>query len=482
MSIGVDGLTGLAAFVRAAETRSFVAAGRLLGVSSSAVGKSVARLEERSGPLPRSTRSISLTPEGALFFERCQRVLADLGDAEAELSHAREAPRGKLASACPPSAIACSCPCCRSSGGAIQRWSSTSITTITSSTSSRRAWTPWCGSDLTDSRLVARRLGSFRFLVVGLLDYLRERGTPRRLDDLARHAAASSTDSRRRGRSSRGDLRAGPETPASLLPVAMTGNSLEALPRPRRPRPRPRVRARPLAVRDELARGALVSVLDPFSTSTGHVSRPLAGEPAPLAEAAGARRLPLRAALQGLKMLGAVPPFVDGRSVDSPRGRAPRGCGGQAGSVARQADVAERIGVGSVVEDLAGDRVEGADPADVGPGLGVWQLALAVLERGRVVGRRDHQRVAVRCRWTCRVPASSASARWPDRSSACPSALRHVQAGAVETCRPEQAPARTSWKLNAFVPAASRPRRPVLSGQVAAYRSSAFTRPGCTCR
>ena len=41
----MDNLNGIAAFVRAAEMRSYVAAGRLLGVSASAVGKSVARLD-----------------------------------------------------------------------------------------------------------------------------------------------------------------------------------------------------------------------------------------------------------------------------------------------------------------------------------------------------------------------------------------------------------------------------------------------------
>ena len=65
----MDNLNGIAAFVRAAETNSYVAAGRLLGVSASAVGKSVARLEEKLGVrlLNRSTRRISLSNEGALF-------------------------------------------------------------------------------------------------------------------------------------------------------------------------------------------------------------------------------------------------------------------------------------------------------------------------------------------------------------------------------------------------------------------------------
>lgn len=59
----MDSLSGLLAFVHAARMRSFVAAGERLGVSASAVGKSVARLEEKLGVrlLNRSTRRISLT-------------------------------------------------------------------------------------------------------------------------------------------------------------------------------------------------------------------------------------------------------------------------------------------------------------------------------------------------------------------------------------------------------------------------------------
>lgn len=96
--MAIDQLNGITAFVRAAQTCSFVAAGRLLGVSASAVGKSVARLEEKLGVrlLNRSTRRISLSNEGALFYERCLRILADIDDAQAELSHLAEAPRGKL--------------------------------------------------------------------------------------------------------------------------------------------------------------------------------------------------------------------------------------------------------------------------------------------------------------------------------------------------------------------------------------------------
>jgi DNA-binding transcriptional LysR family regulator len=94
----MDSLGSLNAFVRAAEARSFTVAGRQLGVSSSAIGKAVARMEERLGVrlLHRNTRSITLTAEGALFLERCRRIFSEIEAAELELSQTHEAPRGTL--------------------------------------------------------------------------------------------------------------------------------------------------------------------------------------------------------------------------------------------------------------------------------------------------------------------------------------------------------------------------------------------------
>jgi Bacterial regulatory helix-turn-helix protein, lysR family len=91
-------LGSLNAFVQAAEARNFTVAGRQLGVSSSAIGKAVSRMEERLGVrlFHRSTRSITLTAEGALFLERCRRIFSEIEAAELELSQMQEAPRGTL--------------------------------------------------------------------------------------------------------------------------------------------------------------------------------------------------------------------------------------------------------------------------------------------------------------------------------------------------------------------------------------------------
>ncbi|MEI2300187.1 LysR substrate-binding domain-containing protein [Ensifer sp. MJa1] len=94
----MDRLSGLTAFVRTADLGSFVSAGRVLGLSASAVGKAVTNLEKQLGVrlLQRSTRSIRLTEEGRLFHERCRRILDDLDDAEASLADAVAMPRGRL--------------------------------------------------------------------------------------------------------------------------------------------------------------------------------------------------------------------------------------------------------------------------------------------------------------------------------------------------------------------------------------------------
>ena len=94
----MEGLTALCAFAHAVELRSFAAAGRRLGISASAVSKSVARLEDRYGVrlLNRTTRSISLTAEGAAFYDRCVRILVEIEEAELAIARRCASPRGLL--------------------------------------------------------------------------------------------------------------------------------------------------------------------------------------------------------------------------------------------------------------------------------------------------------------------------------------------------------------------------------------------------
>jgi len=77
-------LAGLVAFVRTVDAGSFSAASRLIGLSQSAVSKSVARLERRLGVrlIQRSTRTLSLTAEGTAYYERVAPLLRAIEEAE----------------------------------------------------------------------------------------------------------------------------------------------------------------------------------------------------------------------------------------------------------------------------------------------------------------------------------------------------------------------------------------------------------------
>lgn len=185
----MDSLNGFAVFVQVAETRSFVAAGRLLGVSASAVGKSVARLEDRLGVrlFHRSTRSVTLTAEGMLFLERSRRILAEIEAAELELAQSSNAPRGRLRVSLP----LVSSLVLPVLGEFMREYPEIELDL---DFTDQMVDVIEDGFDAVvrtgepnDSRLTARRLGAFRSLLVASPDYLARRGTPRQPADLMQH-------------------------------------------------------------------------------------------------------------------------------------------------------------------------------------------------------------------------------------------------------------------------------------------------------
>ncbi len=91
-------LNGIEAFVAAVEAGNFALAAQRLRLTRSAVGKSVARLEERLGTrlFHRTTRSQSLTEDGHAYYERCRRALAELDAADAALEAGRQTPSGRV--------------------------------------------------------------------------------------------------------------------------------------------------------------------------------------------------------------------------------------------------------------------------------------------------------------------------------------------------------------------------------------------------
>lgn len=101
----MDRLDDMLAFVKVVEQRGFGAAAIRLGVSKSVISRRVAALEDRLGArlLHRTTRQISLTEVGQAFYERCERLLADLAEAEQAVADLHGSLRGTLRISAPMS-------------------------------------------------------------------------------------------------------------------------------------------------------------------------------------------------------------------------------------------------------------------------------------------------------------------------------------------------------------------------------------------
>jgi DNA-binding transcriptional LysR family regulator len=94
----MDSLSRIGMFVAVARQQSFAGAARELGLTVSAVSKQVQNLEAELGSklLTRTTRKVALTEEGALFYERAGRALADIAEATEALNELKSCPRGNL--------------------------------------------------------------------------------------------------------------------------------------------------------------------------------------------------------------------------------------------------------------------------------------------------------------------------------------------------------------------------------------------------
>ncbi len=94
----MDSISALLAFVRTAESGSIVGAARVLGLSASAVGKRIARLEQELGTrLFQRTTAACISPTKAnCCWQRCRRALDELSEAQADLAQRQHAPSGLL--------------------------------------------------------------------------------------------------------------------------------------------------------------------------------------------------------------------------------------------------------------------------------------------------------------------------------------------------------------------------------------------------
>lgn len=177
-------------FVRVVEAGSFSAAARALRMTPSAVSKLIARLEARLGArlVSRSTRKLQLTPEGAAFFDSGVRVLADMAAAEREAA-AGAAPRGRLRiNSYVPFGQHRLIPLLPRF---LERYPEISVDLVLTDDvidlMEERADVAIRAGPLGESRLVARKLGQSRVVVVAAPSYLEARGTPKTPADLDRH-------------------------------------------------------------------------------------------------------------------------------------------------------------------------------------------------------------------------------------------------------------------------------------------------------
>ncbi|MFN7091632.1 MAG: LysR family transcriptional regulator [Allorhizobium sp.] len=258
----MDKLTAFDAFVQSAETGSFVAAGRKLGLSASAVGKAVVRLEQRLDVrlFHRNTRNMTLTEEGRLFLERCRRIFEEVETAEAELARSNRTPRGRLRVSLPLVGMLLTPVMAKF----MRAWPEVQLDL---DFSDRLVDVVEEGFDAvirtgqpSDSRLMSRNVGRFKLKIVASPDYLARCSVPETPDDLVRHQClhqrSPSTGKIRPWPFARGERQGKivlPERMSAtavdpLIELAIEGLGIACLP--------------PFAIRDEIADGRLVSILE----------------------------------------------------------------------------------------------------------------------------------------------------------------------------------------------------------------------------
>lgn len=184
----MDRFDAMQAFARVVETGSFTKAATTLHMSKTTVTQLVQQLEARLRVklLNRTTRKVNITADGAAYYERVVRLLADLDDAETGLSSAATAPRGRLRVDVPsPFASHVLVPAMpefhrRYPDIQIDMGVSDRMVDIIGENVD-------CvvrGGELTDQSLMARRLGDLQLGVYAAPSYLQRLGTPNHPSDL----------------------------------------------------------------------------------------------------------------------------------------------------------------------------------------------------------------------------------------------------------------------------------------------------------
>lgn len=185
-----DRARSLELFVAVVDRGSFSAAGRVLGLTPSAVSRAVDRIEARLGVrlLLRSTRALSLTAEGQAYLQTARRILTDLDEAEQWIAD-QGAPRGRLrVSAAIAHGRLCIVPLL---GDFVKRYPDILVDIALSDAvvdvAGGQADVAIRFGRLADSTLTARKLGENGRVIVASPAYLARHGTPRVPEDLLKH-------------------------------------------------------------------------------------------------------------------------------------------------------------------------------------------------------------------------------------------------------------------------------------------------------
>lgn len=194
MAFHADRARALETFATVVSEGSFSAAGRVLGLTPSAISRAIDRIEDRLGVrlLLRSTRALTLTTEGQAYLSSARRILADLDDAERSIAN-QGAPRGRLrVSAALAHGRLCIVPLL---GEFARRYPDIlvdiSLTDRLVDIAAGQTDVAVRFGPLGDSPLTARKLGVSRRVVVASPDYLTRHGTPERPEDLHHHNCLS---------------------------------------------------------------------------------------------------------------------------------------------------------------------------------------------------------------------------------------------------------------------------------------------------
>ncbi len=187
----MDKFQAMRVFSAVVEASSFVAAADSLGMSKAAVSRYVYELEQRLGVrlMHRTTRKLSLTPEGEVFLARCRDILASIESSEAEISTRSVTASGLLKVSVPVSfGIRHLAPLWS------EFLSDHPQVTLDVQLADRVIDLVDEGFDLAvriarlpDSSLISRQLASTRLVLCAAPSYLKRRGTPAHPSELAQH-------------------------------------------------------------------------------------------------------------------------------------------------------------------------------------------------------------------------------------------------------------------------------------------------------